>query len=185
MSTAPAASQRLTARSCPAGTGGGSSIQSSRQGPRQWHDNACEHARTCASGRGRRAPPRLVVVAQRRSPRGRGGVLVICTGGEGGSWSPTGTQITAHTEHTSRKARRCQKISSGRQGHVVQCSASTAPYPVPAAASWRPPPPARPFPSSIFLDKNRRDIGKSQSRWKRPAHPVHHTALNKGVTSST
>jgi hypothetical protein len=35
--------------------------------------------------------------------------------------------------------------------------------------------PARPFPSSIFLDKNRRDIGKSQvngpiPRWKRPAH---------------
>jgi hypothetical protein len=26
-------------------------------------------------------------------------------------------------------------------------------------------PPARPFPSSIFLDKNRRDIGKSQSIW--------------------
>jgi hypothetical protein len=25
--------------------------------------------------------------------------------------------------------------------------------------------PARPFPSSIFLDKNRRDIGKSQSIW--------------------
>jgi hypothetical protein len=25
--------------------------------------------------------------------------------------------------------------------------------------------PARPFPSSIFLDKNRRDIGKSQSMW--------------------
>jgi hypothetical protein len=35
--------------------------------------------------------------------------------------------------------------------------------------------PARPFPSSIVLDTNRRDIGKSQSRWtiprwKRPAH---------------
>jgi hypothetical protein len=27
--------------------------------------------------------------------------------------------------------------------------------------------PARPFPSSIFLDKNRRDIGKSQSTWNR------------------
>jgi hypothetical protein len=26
-------------------------------------------------------------------------------------------------------------------------------------------PPARPFPSSIFLDRNRRDIGKSQSIW--------------------
>jgi hypothetical protein len=25
--------------------------------------------------------------------------------------------------------------------------------------------PARPFPSSIFPDKNRRDIGKSQSTW--------------------
>jgi|EP01047_Picozoa_sp_COSAG01_P025125 hypothetical protein len=35
--------------------------------------------------------------------------------------------------------------------------------------------PARPFPPSIFLDKNRRDIGKSQvngpiPRWKRSAH---------------
>jgi hypothetical protein len=36
-------------------------------------------------------------------------------------------------------------------------------------------PSARPFPSSMFRDKNRRDIGKSQAIWtdftmKRPAH---------------
>jgi hypothetical protein len=37
----------------------------------------------------------------------------------------------------------------------------------PEASLGAPPamPPARPFPPSIFLDKNRRDIGKSQSIW--------------------
>jgi hypothetical protein len=34
-----------------------------------------------------------------------------------------------------------------------------------AASPSRHPPPAAPFPPSIFLDKNRRDIGKSQSIW--------------------
>jgi hypothetical protein len=49
--------------------------------------------------------------------------------------------------------------------------------------------PARPFPPSIFLDKNRRDIGKYQSiwtdskRWKRPAHP-HSAAACRAVRPS-
>jgi hypothetical protein len=51
----------------------------------------------------------------------------------------------------------------------VRCSTSArSSYPRIACLPCRrstPCSPARPFPSSIFLDKNRRDIGKSQSIW--------------------
>jgi hypothetical protein len=45
--------------------------------------------------------------------------------------------------------------------------------------------PARPFPSSIFLDKNRRDIGKSQSTWTAKNGNGRLTLLAPGMTHAT
>jgi hypothetical protein len=44
-----------------------------------------------------------------------------------------------------------------------QLERPTPPRSAKAALQLEELPPARPFPSSVFLDKNRRDIGKSQS----------------------
>jgi hypothetical protein len=46
-----------------------------------------------------------------------------------------------------------------------QLERPTPPRSAKAALQLEELPPARPFPSSVFLDKNRRDIGKSQSIW--------------------
>jgi hypothetical protein len=85
--------------------------------------------------------------SEERAPRGgRGG-----GGGCGAPWvRPTASQEGPHRlQSPSREAGRRRTRHAGQRCAAVRDLQQ----------------PARPFPSSIFLDKNRRDIGKSQPIW--------------------